>query len=125
MRTTPSPPNRVGNHAGRSDARLALVTVTAAVVGFAGLVVLPYAVNDFTAPAGLDILWRLGGPLVLVLAPFAAGRAGSASWLALWRRGELDQATRRLHLGVLVAVAAFAGFLVSHAGQSAIRWWQD
>jgi hypothetical protein len=61
----------------------------------------------------------------LVLAPFATGLAGFASWLALWRRGDLDEATRRLHLLVLVAVAAFAVLLVSPAGQSAIRWWQD
>lgn len=125
MRTTHRPPNRVWDHAGRSDARLAFGTVTAAVVAFAVLVVLPYAVNDFAPPAGLDILWSLGGPLVLVLAPWVAGVAGVASWLALWRRGDLDQATRRLHLVVLVAVAAFALFLVSHSGQSAIRWWQD
>jgi hypothetical protein len=102
-----------------------LGTVTAAAVGFAVLVVLPYAVNDFAPPASLDMLWRLGGPLALVLAPVAAGLAGFASWLALWRRGDLDETTRRLHLTVLVAVATFAVFLVSHAGQSAIRWWQD
>ena len=77
MTTTPGPPNGVVDHAGRSDARLALSAVAAAVVGFAVLVVLPYAVNDFAAPAGLDVLWSLGGQLALVLAPPAAGLAGS------------------------------------------------
>jgi len=125
MRTTPRPPNDVVDHARRSDARLALSTVAASVVGFAVLVVLPYAVNDFAPPAGLDILWSLGGPLALVLAPIAAGLAGFASGVALWRHGDLHDTTRRLHLVVLVAVATFAVFLASHPGQSAISWWQD
>jgi hypothetical protein len=124
MTTTPRP-SGVGDHEGRSDARLALSVVAVAVVGFAVLVVLPYTVNDFTPPGGLDWLWRLGGPLASVLAPFAAGLAGFASWVALWRRGDLDETTRRLHLVVLVAVATFAVFLASDAGQSAISWWQD
>jgi hypothetical protein len=102
-----------------------LVIAVAATVGFTVLVVLPYAVKDFAPPAGLDVLWSLGGPLALVLAPLAIGLAGLASWTSLWRRGDLDATTRRLHLVVLVAVAAFAAFLASHAGQSIIRWWQD
>jgi len=125
MTTTPGPPNGVVDRAGRSDARLALSTVAAAVLGFSVLVVLPYAVNDFAPPAGLDVLWSLGGQLALVLAPPAAGLAGFASCVALWRRGDLDDTTRRLHLVVLVAVATFAVFLASHPGQSAIGWWRD
>jgi hypothetical protein len=125
VRITPQPPNHVVDHARRSDARLTLSTVATAVVAFAVLVVLPYVSNDFAPPAGLDILWRLGGPLALVLAPIAAGLAGIASWVALWHRGDLDVTTRRLHLGVLVAVAMFAVLLASDVGQSAIHWWQD
>ena len=125
MTPTHRPPDGVGDHLGKSDARLALSTVAAAVVGFAGLVVLPYALDDFAAPTGLDMLWSLGGPLALVLAPFAAGLAGFASCVALWRRSDLGETTRRLHLVVLVAVAVFAVFLASHTGQSAIGWWQD
>lgn len=89
------------------------------------LVVLPSVVDDFAPPAGLDVLWSLGGALALVLAPTAAGLAGFASCVALWRRGDLDDTTRRLHLIVLVAVAAFATFLASPAGRSTIGWWQD
>jgi hypothetical protein len=125
MPTTSRPQTGVVDHAGRSDARLALGVVAAAVVGFAVLVVVPSAVSDFEPPAGMDILWSLGGPLVLVLAPLAAGLAGFASAVALWRRGDLSDTTRRLHLVVLAAVAAFAVFLASHPGQSAIGWWQD
>jgi hypothetical protein len=125
MTTTPRPRNGVLDHSRRSDARLALSTVAAAVAGFAVLVVLPYAVHDFAPPAGLDVLWSLGGQLALVLAPLAAGLAGFASWVALWRRGDLDEVTRRVHLVVLVAVATFAVFLASDPGQAAIGWWQD
>ncbi len=125
MTTTPRPPNESGVDAGRSDARLALSAVAAAVVGFAVLVVLPYTVHDFAPPVGLDMLWSLGGQLALVLAPSAAGLAGFASGVALWRRGDLEETTRRLHLVVMVAVATFAVFLASHTGQSAIGWWQE
>lgn len=104
---------------------MALGVVTTAVAGFAVLVVVPYAVDDFAPPAGLDMLWSLGGSLALVLAPFAAGLAGFASWVSLWRRGGPGDATRRLHLVVLFVVAAFAVFLASRPGQSAIGWWQD
>lgn len=124
MAITTRPPN-LADHAGRSDARLALSTVAAAVLGFAMLVVLPYAVEDFAPPAGLDVLWSVGGSLALVLAPTAAGLAALASCVALWRRGDLDATTRRLHLVVLVTVVAFAAFLASHVGQSIIGWWQD
>jgi hypothetical protein len=99
--------------------------VVVAVLGFAALVVLPWAVDDFAPPAGLDLLWGLGGSLALVLAPTAAGLAGFASCVALWRDRDLDETTRRLHLVVLVAVVMFGMFLTSHAGQSAIGWWQD
>ncbi|MFC7494653.1 MULTISPECIES: hypothetical protein [unclassified Nocardioides] len=119
------PPAGARDRAGRSDARLVLSTVAVAVLGFAVLVVLPYAVVDFAPPAGLDWLWSLGGPLALVLAPTAAGLAGCASCVALWRRGDLDATTRRLHLVALVSVATFAVFLASDAGQSVIDWWQD
>jgi hypothetical protein len=71
------------------------------------------------------MLWSVGGPLALVLAPLAAGLAGAASLVALWRRDDLDPRTRRLHLVVLVAVTTFAVFLASRPGQSAIDWWQD
>ena len=125
MTITTRAPNGADDHAGRSDARLALSTVTVAILGFAVLVVLPYAVDDFAPPAGLDSLWSLGGPLALVLGPTAAGLAGFASCVALLRRGDLNERTRRLHLVVVVAVAAFAVFLASHAGQSVIGWWQD
>lgn len=110
---------------GRADARLALSTVAVAVVGFVVLVLLPSAIADFVPPAGMDVLWRVGGPLALVLAPTAAGLAGCASWVALWGRGDLDDRTRRLHLVVLLSVAAFIAFLASHTGQSALGWWQD
>jgi hypothetical protein len=123
--TTTRLPNDVVNDASRSDARLAITTVVAALVGFAVLVVLPYAVRNFAPPAGFDMLWSVGGPLALVLAPLAAGLAGAASLVALWRRDDLDPRTRRLHLVVLVAVATFAVFLASRPGQSAIDWWQD
>ena len=125
MTTTSRTPSGVVDRARRSDARLALGVVTTAVVGFAVLVVVPSAVDDFAPPAGLDTLWSLGGSLALVLAPFAAGLAGCASSVALWRRGDSDDTTRRLHLVVLVVVAAFAVFLASRPGQSAIAWWQD
>ena len=52
MTTTPGSPNGVVDRAGRSDARLALSTVAAAVLGFAVLVVLPYAVDDFARARG-------------------------------------------------------------------------
>ena len=113
------------NDAIRSDARLALSTVVAALVGFAVLVVLTYAVQSFAPPAGFDMLWSIGGPLALVLAPLVAGLAGLASLVALWLREDLDPRTRRLHLVVLAAVATFAVFLASRPGQSAIGWWQD
>jgi hypothetical protein len=61
----------------------------------------------------------------VVLAPTAAGIAGFASLVALWRRGDLSDTTRRLHLVVVVAVATFAVFLASGPGQSVIGWWQD
>ncbi len=125
MTVTTRPPNGAGDHARRSDARLALSTVAVAVVGFGMLVVLPYAVDDFVPPAGLDLLWSLGGSLALVLAPTAAGLAALTSSVALWRRGDLDETSRRLHQVVLVAVATFAVFLASRTGQSVIGWWQD
>jgi hypothetical protein len=109
----------------RSDARLAVSTVGTAVVGFVMLVLVPYAVTDFAPPAGLDVLWGVGGPLALVLAPIAAALAGTASWVALWRRGDLDDTTRRLHLMAIVTAATFGAFLVSHRGQAVLTWWQD
>lgn len=125
MRTASQAPIGVVDGARRSEARRALVAVATAVVAFAVLVVLPYAVDDFSPPAGIEVLWSLGGPLTLVLAPLAAGFAGFASWVALWRRGDLGDAARRLHLVVLVTVASFAVFLTSQPGQSVIGWWQD
>ena len=71
------------------------------------------------------MVWRVGGPLALVLAPTAAGLAGFVSLVALWLRRDRDDTTRRMHLVVLVTVAAFVAFLASHAGQSALGWWQD
>lgn len=125
MATTPRVPTVVIDRAARSDARLALGVVATAVAGFAVLVVLPSAVDDFRPPAGTDALWSLVGFLTLVLAPVAAGLAGFTSCVALWRRGDAGDATRRLHLMVLVAVAAFAVFLASPPGRSALDWWQD
>ena len=110
---------------GRSDARLALGTVVAAVAAFVLLVLLPVAVTDFAPPAGTDVVWRLGGPLALVLGPTAAGLAGLVSWVSLWARGDLDDTTRRLHLLVLVAVATFAALVASPTGRAAFAWWQD
>lgn len=120
-----SPTGVAVDHALRSDARLAATTVAAAVVGFTVLVLLPYAVADFAPPAGADVLWRVGGPLAVVLAPLAAGLAAASSLLALWRGGDLDSTTRRLHLTVLVTVAVFAALLASPSGQAAFTWWQD
>lgn len=122
--TTVRPQHDDVDHAARSDVRLAVGVVAVALMGFAVLVVLPSAVTDFTAPAGTDALWSLGGSLTLVLAPVAAGLAGLASVVALWRRDDLGDTTRRLHLVVLLAVAAFAVFLASPAGRSAIAWWR-
>jgi hypothetical protein len=113
-----------GLHA-RSDVRLATGTAVGAVAAFLLLVVLPSAVTTFTPPPGLEVVWALGGPLTLVLAPVAAGVAGLTSLLALWRSGPLDITTRRLHVVVVVTVAGFAAFLVSGPGQAAIGWWQD
>ncbi len=125
MDTTTPPTKGVVGETARSDARLAICAVTAAVVGFVVLVLLPYAVTDFAPPAGSDILWRVGGPLAVVLSPLAAGLAGAASWWALWRHGDLDDTSRRLHLAVLVVVATFVAVLVSGPGQAALDWWQD
>lgn len=125
MRLTTRTPSAVVATSGRSDARLALGTVVAAAAGFALLVLLPSAVTDFAPPAGTDVVWRLGGPLVLVLGPTAAGLAGLVSWVSLWARGDLDDTTRRLHLVVLFAVATFAALIASTTGQAAFAWWQD
>lgn len=119
-------PTRVAvDRAERSDARLAVTTVATAVVGFAVLVLLPYAVAGFTPPAGTDVLWRVGGPLAVVLAPLTGGLAAASSLVTLWRGSRLDDTTRRLHLTVLVTVALFAALLASPFGQAALSWWQD
>ncbi|KQV73413.1 hypothetical protein ASC64_18395 [Nocardioides sp. Root122] len=120
------PPTRAAvDRAATSDARLAVTIVVAAVIGFVALVVLPYAVTGFAPPAGTDVLWRVGGPLAVVLAPLGAGLAAAASLLALLRDGGPGGTTRHLHVAVLVTAATFAAFLVSPAGQSVLGWWQD
>ncbi|CUR60201.1 membrane hypothetical protein [metagenome] len=125
MGSTSLPRGVAVDHALRSDALLAVATVATAVVGFAALVLLPYAVAGFIPPAGADVLWRVGGPLAVVLAPLTAGLAAASSLLALWRGDDLDSTTRRLHLTVLVTVAVFAALLASSFGQAAFGWWQD
>jgi hypothetical protein len=125
MTRTTRPARGVVDQARRSDARLAIGTAATAGIGFAVLVLLPPAVADFAPPPGVDILWRVGGPLAVVLSPLAAGLAAAASWLALWRGGDLDDTTRRLHLTVLATVALFAAFLASPSGQAALGWWQE
>jgi hypothetical protein len=109
----------------RSDARLGLGAVVAAAAGFVLFVLLPYGTGTFDPPAGLDILWRVGGPLNLVLAPVAAGCAGVRSSWVLWAHRDLDDATRRTHLIVLVLVVAFIALLASPPGRAAAAWWQD
>jgi len=109
----------------RSDARLALGATVAAVVGFVVLVVLPATVADFVPPAGTDLLWRVGAPFGLVLAPLTAGLAGVRSGWVLWDRRDLDDTTRRLHLVVLVLLGAFAVLLASPIGQTTLAWWRD
>ncbi len=108
----------------RADARLAVGAVAAAVVGFAVLVVLPYALAGSTPPPGVDVLWRVGGPLAVVLGPVTVGLAAVASSWALLRGG-LDVPARRLHLAALVAALAFVAFLASDAGRSVLTWWRD
>ncbi len=109
----------------KSDARVALGTVAAAVVGFAVLVLLPYAVPGFAPPPGTDVLWRAGGPLAVVLCPAAVGLAGAASTLSLLRGQRMDDTTRRLHLAAVVGALAFVAFLLSPPGQSVLDWWRD
>ena len=113
------------DHLERSDARLALGAAVGALVAFVVLVMLPATVADFAPPAGADLLWRVGAPFGLVLAPLVAGLAGVRSWWVLWVRRDLDDTTRRLHLVVLVLAAAFAVLLASPTGQLAAAWWQD
>jgi len=125
MTMTTQPLRRGVDRFERSDARLALVVTVASVVAFVVLVVLPAAVPDFVPPAGTDLLWRLGAPLGLVLAPVAAGLAGVRSACVLWARRDLDDTTRRLHLAVLVLLAAFAVLLASPIGQATLAWWRD
>lgn len=124
MATTTRAPKGVVDLPARSDARLAPGTVVAVVLAFAVLVVLPTVV-DAAPPPGLDLLWAVGGPLTFVLAPLGAGLAGAASLVTLWRRGDLDGTTRRMHLVALLGAAASAAFLGSSPGQAAITWWQD
>ena len=103
-----SPPTRAAvDRAATSDARLAVITVATAVVGLSALVVLPDAVAGVAPPAGTDVLWRVGGPLTVVLAPLAAGLAAASILMALWRGDDPDRSTRRLHVAVLVMVATF------------------
>jgi hypothetical protein len=103
---------------------LIIGAVTAAVVAFCVLVVLPYTLAGSVPPPGLDVLWRIGGPMSVVLCPVAVGLGAAASSWALWRRPS-DAVTRRLHLAVLVVATVFVAFLALGTGQSVLTWWRD
>ena len=74
------------------------------------------------APVTVDA--RTAGRAML-LAPLAVGLAGAASLVTLWRRGDLDATTRRMHLVAMLGAAALAAFLSSQQGRAAIAWWRD
>lgn len=98
------------------DARLALVVAAGCVVALAAFVVAP----------AFGVLGALGAVATVFLAPVAAGLAGYASFVALWRHAErMTSGSRHLHLLTLLVVAAFFVALTVAWQSGTLAWLGD